>query len=875
MANLILWLIARVVPRQTRGRWLEEWRGEIPHAGWRMLPGALPDAFALRRVATRPRRTWGGPWLTDARQTLRSLARAPWHVLTVTWCLGVGIAVTVTVFSILASLLSGDLPGVHDRSSLASLYVVSESPAGRRSPQPASLGDYAVMRRGTRSMPGVAAEGVWRFAVRSPAGVSVVEGALVSGNYFEVLGTAPAAGRLLTPSDDRPEAPLAIVIAHAFWTSQFGSRQDIAGRTLVVGGQEAVIVGVAPEHFSGMDIGDPGEPPGQRFRIFVPLAHAPLLARVIDRDRGWLRVYGRIGTEASPEAVAAEVEPLARRIEGENPSSRKGAEIQVRPSGIGVGDALTVIAVVVALVMAAPLTVLAIGCANVANLQLVRATLRAKELAVRSSLGATRGQLVRLLTIEAAMLAIIAIAAGMIGTLVLLRLAAFVIPFHSVLDWPVLLFVVVLTGSLVVATGLVPALVATKPGEALTMGSQRSVGRSVSRLRRGLVVAQVALSLVLLLVAAVFTRCLQSLAGIVPAAASESVVADIRFDVLGYTETQREAAGDDIRSRLASDPRVDAVGFNAIAPFRRQIQRFWLAARPDDVLRVDTAEVTAGWFAAAGLATLHGRTFVTGDLRAGNIAVVNQAFVERHRLGEAVLGTVVRVDSTPVTVSALSSLDRLGPSRIESFEIVGVVANELSRPLTPDPAPRLYFPLRRIPDYVALYVRTSQPAAMAQQIRETMASVDAELPAVAIASVADRFHEAAGEIRLLALAASGISVSALALALAGVYAVVAFFVSLRTREFGIRLAIGANPSDIVSMVLAQASRLVGAGLMIGLVLGTPASIALVRAFPYTSAFDPIALIVPVMALAVAAAAAALLPARRASRVDPCSALRTE
>jgi FtsX-like permease family protein len=207
--------------------------------------------------------------------------------------------------------------------------------------------------------------------------------------------------------------------------------------------------------------------------------------------------------------------------------------------------------------------------------------------------------------------------------------------------------------------------------------------------------------------------------------------------------------------------------------------------------------------------------------------------------------------------------------------VVGVVSNAFSRPISPAPQASIYLPLREVPDYLAVYVRTKQSSAVRQQIRDTMAAIDPDLPAVAITTVADRFETDAGDIRLIARAASGLGLSALLLAIAGVYSVVAFLVSLRTQEFGIRLAIGARPRDIVNMVVAQSSGLVIVGLVAGLVLGTPLLIFIARAFPYASAFDPLGLLGPSAGLALTALIAAAIPARKAARVDPCLALRSE
>jgi hypothetical protein len=426
----------------------------------------------------------------------------------------------------------------------------------------------------------------------------------------------------------------------------------------------------------------------------------------------------------------------------------------------------------------------------------------------------------------------------------------------------------------------------------LTAGT-RSPATGTSRVRRGLVVAQVALSLLLLLTAGLFTRALTALVGRVPPSAANVVVAEVRFDTLGYSQPQRVAFIDSLRSRLQADGRVDAVGVSTVAPFGYGGMRIWLPADAADRLRTSGgAEVTPEWLEAADVNLLRGRTFTAEEVRFGNAAIVDQAFVEKYRLPEPVLGTVVRVErpgSSPTHALPLTP-GSIGPGESVSFQnaplrpnapgpvdltIVGIVTNNMSRPLARAPRASLYLPLDYVPDYVAIYVRSDRAAEIQQQVRATMAAIDRNLPAVHIATMADRFMERAGEIRLLAQAARGLGAAALLLATAGVYSVIAFFVSLRTHEFGIRLAIGARPRDITRMVTLQASKLVGTGVVIGFVLAIPVLLLLRVEFPYTSAFDPGGLLMPAAALALTALAAAAFPARRAARVDPCAALRSE
>ena len=907
MTSALLWLFARLVPQRVRRRWLEEWRAELRHGPGSMILGALPDAWTMRRLRNLPPEggrnsskgsPWppasalrSGVWKTDARQTIRSLIRAPWHVITVSLCLGVGIAVCVTVFSILSSILTGNLPGMNDRPTLMRLYITTDEGRRGRSLGGASLRDYEALKLGAPSMPLIAAEGRWDFAVRTAAGSAAVEGAFVSGNYFQALGTQPALGRLLTPADDRADAAPAVVLSHAFWTATLGAPADVVGSTILVGGHDVLVAGVAPEHFSGTDVGDLGEPPGLRYKLYLPLSLAGTLAPALSREEQWLTVVGRAAPGASHEVLAAELQPLAARIEAASPATRKNAGVSVFPHGMGVGETLAVVAAVVTLMMAAPLTVLGIGCANVANLQLVRASLRRRELAVRLSIGASRAQLVRLIAFESVALAVTACVAGGLGTSLLLRIAALVIPFHITIDLTVLVFAAATACLVVFATGIIPAWLVTRAREglSLTANSQSATG-ATSRVRRGLVIAQIALSLLLLLTAALFTRALGALIGRVPATAREVIVAEIRFDTLAYSQPQRAAFVEALRGRLAADGRVAAIGVNTVTPFNRGGRRFWLPGDDDRRLRsADGGEVTAGWFEAAGVTLLRGRIFTPEDVRLGNAAIVDRAFVERYRLSEPVLGTVLRVGDSGLDPSGADNLIvepgdtvafstapwRKSLSPPGDMTIVGVVSNTLPRPVSPRARPSLYLPLRAIPDYVTVYVRSEWPVEIGQQVRAVMAALDPNLPAVEISTLASRFDTDAGDLRLLAQAASGLGTAALLLAVAGVYSVIAFFVSLRTREFGLRMALGARPGDITNMVVIQASRLVLTGLGVGVLLGIPLLIFLAKAFPYTSAFDAIGLLGPSVALAVTALIAATIPARKAARVDPCAALRTE
>jgi hypothetical protein len=326
----------------------------------------------------------------------------------------------------------------------------------------------------------------------------------------------------------------------------------------------------------------------------------------------------------------------------------------------------------------------------------------------------------------------------------------------------------------------------------------------------------------------------------------------------------------ELESRLARDGRTAAVGLNTLAPLRQGSRRFWLAG--DTVERhrwADGGDVTPRWFDAAGLQLLRGRPFTDADARHLNTAIVDQAFVQTYGLSEPVVGTTLRVERTPRTV------DDGQPSQVDTVTIIGVVSNGLERPLRARPSANIYLPLRTVTEHVALYVRSASSTGMREQLRKTIAAIDPDLPAIDISTLASRFADAAGDLRLLAQAASGLGTAALLLAVAGIYSILAFFVSLRTREFGIRLAIGARPDDITRLVVKQAVAFLVVGLIAGSALGVPVVIALAKFFRHAEAFDPKGMLLPILALLFAAVGAAWLPARRASRTDPCAALRSE
>jgi predicted permease len=863
--NYLIHLLGLLVPKPLRAGWREEWRAEVQAvrqsrgrmAALRFAASAPVDALSSRwTTRERPawKSAWEGAWGSDLKHTLRSIAKSPGHVLTVSLCLGIGIAVCTAVFSILNAFMYGGRPGMDDRARLPRLFVQSDEHSAD-----ASLEEFAVLAAGTPHLTGIAAEGRQDFSIHVPGHEPMhVVGAFVNGEFFQTLGTRPLAGRLLSPADDRAEAPLAVVLSHAFWKGRLGSPPDLVGRSIVLGNRDAVVAGIAPERFTGLASDDDDGAGG--FKVYVPLAHARTWPGVRDARAPWLNMAGRVRGEFDAAALTAEMQPLATRLETMNPERRRGARIVPVANGLTPGTGSAELVGMMLLMMAAPLTVLAIGCANVANLQLVRASLRSRELAVRASLGASRGQIVRLLTMEAALLAASGFAVGLLLLTVLLRIAELVFPIPVDIDLRVLFFSAGVAVMVVGATGLLPALAVTR---GRTADGLRSGGRSIaggnSRIRRGLVVAQVSLCFLLLLTAAVFTRGLLLLTDVIPSHAAEVTVTEIRFDIRNYEPAARRRLLDQLEARLRADNRVVNVGLTSVAPMGYEESRVWLPDDAPDALRWERSNhVTSTFFETANIPILRGRIFRPGEAA----VVVDDAFIARNQLHEPVLGQSLRV-----------AFD--GGTGIRMATIVGVAGAVSRASVFGDPPPMLYIPLDRAPMYVGVWIRAPHASAMSSVARETLAEADPDLPAVAIRTLQDYYQENAAPLANIARAATGLGSVALLLAVSGLYSVVAFFVALRMNEFGIRIALGARAGDIGRMVVGQAGRLTLSGLALGAILGTPLLVALHAAFPFTEPFDPFVIVPVALTLGFAALAAAWLPARRASFVDPVNALRAE
>ena len=900
LARLVVRIGAALAPAPLRARWREEWLAEIEAAGdadssWRAslrtlarAAGAPIDALAAHRrgrlAAPMPRRhAWYG-WRTDVRQSLRLIARFPGQTTMVVLCLGVGLTACVSVFSIVNSLLWGDLPGIGQRGTLSQLYTrvhytsMNFQPvlSGITTPQ------YELLRSAVPSVAGVAVEGLTSFTVRIDDRVVSAVGAFVSGNYFDVLGTAPQAGRLLTPADDAAGAP-AVVVGNAFWRANLGAG-DVVGQSLRVGDRFLQIAGIGPSRFAGWEMADI-ERGREGIQIWIPLSLARDWPGGPNPSDLWLTPIVRQAAGASRDDAAAALRRFESSLAGLGPPRLAEYRHTLLLSPLGHpadGGSSTELVVSLAAVFAAPLAVLGIACANVANLRLARATERSRELSVRLSLGASRWQVVRLLAIEISIVASLAVLAGWAGTHVVLTQVAPLLPMAVVPDWRVMLVAVALGVAVIALTGLAPArLVARRLLSAGLRQTAHSGGLAHSRLREMLVAGQVAISLVLLIVGALFARSTLRMTAAVPAVADEIVTAEIDLAAVGHDGASATRFGRNLLARLDQDPRVRAAALvgAGIGSLDRLLGSQALTSRisPTGGARRNVVElqlVTPGWFEVMGTELTSGRVLSAADR--GLVAVVTRSLADIVAPGGKAVGQqiVVRLDQ--------ETLGRIGatPGKESTVEvpidIVGVITEAIRHPRRTREMPRMFLPLAgELPVRLSLLARGADAAAILPVVRQAIATADARPPWAQIEPLRTVIVRWMAETPYFAAAIAGLGVAALGLAVAGLYAVVVYVVSLRTHEIGVRIALGARRSQVVGLMIRHAMGVVMAGAAAGIILAVPIVYATRANFVGISPLDPVALVPTLVLFGLVAIVASAIPSRRAASVDPIHALRTE
>ncbi len=751
---------------------------------------------------------------------------------------------------------------------------------------------YRALRENTGALTGVLASGVaGRLDVVTERGSEPEHprGRFVSGNYFRVLGVPAARGRVFDGSEEatRGGAPVA-VISDGYWTRRFDRDPSVIGRDFVVNGSRLTIIGVTPPGFTGEIVGQPTE-------VWLPLAMQPALAPnrpLLDNPEAyWLLFVGRLAPGATLEQARAAVGSRMRAwVEANPPTSGALTDAQLRDLPIyvssgarGLSRVRSEYATPLLTLMAAVAVLLLIICANIANLLLARAVARTREIGVRLAIGAGRFRLVRQLLTESVVLAVVGAVVGLAVAWGATRLLiAYAVPASSSTSFsarpgvPVLLFTIALSFVVAMLVGVVPALRASRVDLATSVRAHaRSITGSGSRgagtrfpLGKALIVGQVALSLVLLTGAALLGRSLRSLESTRTGLDRDHLlVVDIDPGAIGYHGARLATLAATLRERFVRLPGVAAVSFSANGLFSGSESRYligvpgFVARSAQDSLSA-ADEVGPGYVHATGATLLRGREITEGDNGASApVALVNESFARFYFPDGPAVGETFQLDS------------------ITAVRIVGVIADARDHSLVTPPERRFYLSyLQRVDEESALRFELrarGAPGPLVQPVRREIVAVDPQLPIYGIDPLAKLMRQSIRQDVFLSQLATGFGLLALLLAAIGLYGVMAYAVSRRTGEIGLRMALGAQRRDVVGMVLREAMLFLAGGVAIGLPLALVATRLIANQLHGVGAGDPLAIATALGVLGTSAVLAALVPAMGAARVAPTVALRED
>jgi putative ABC transport system permease protein len=777
--------------------------------------------------------------MTEVRTTWRQLLRAPAHVATVVASLGIGMAVCGAMFSALNMLLFSDVPGVVDRNGVVRIRWAGQS----ASFTPAEFEALATTMAGHTNR--LAAQGERLVPIVLGGEAASARAAFVSPALFETLGTQPLRGRLLTRADARPGAAPVVVIAEPLWHRAFDGDPGAIGRSLRVRGRPSIVVGIVPTGFGGLRL-DMGDGPEHAPEVWLPLdGDAP--------HRPWLSIAARLQPGETPSDVQVRLAVIADRLDRVSPPEQLPARLQVFRGGLDWRQSTWDSLLATGLFLMVPLAVLGIACANVVNLQLARAADRTRELSVRLTLGASRWRVIRLLALEVVVLGIAAAAVGGVGAALLLAQASRLVGLALFLDTSVIGFFAVLVVVVVAAAGLVPGWMASR--DLVAVGLRVAPDALVlTRLRAALVVFQLAVSVVLLFVATLAVKTLRADTRTLPADAASILVAEIEM-----AEARHDAP---IHPKPFIDATVavlresDAIRAVGAASFDRHgsPMRYWTEEPGADGRPASVGLVTAGWFDATDTRLAAGRTFADDERSA---IVVNEALADALGPRPSVLGRQLRVSVAG------------GPPR--PVTISGIVDDT-----TPRALPMAYLAMASdVPRYVVLTARARDAASGRDAVRAALKAADPAVPRDRIVALDRKVADASrGYERTVGMVAA-IAALAVILAAAGLFALLSFMVRRRTREIGIRVALGASRVAVLSMVVRQALSLAVAGCTAGLSIALGVGYVARAAVFGVSPLAPTS-VLPTVGLLVGVSVLASLPtAWRALRIEPAVALRDE
>jgi predicted permease len=832
--------------------------------------------------------------MRNLRLAFRTLRATPFVTAVAVLSLALGIGANAAIFSLVDQMLLRPLP-VREPARLVNLGAPGPKPGSTSCSQAGDCDQvfsYAMFRdleQRQTVLTGLAAHRDFGANLAYDGQTLNAEGSLVSGSYFPTLGLNPAVGRLLSPEDDRTiGAHFVAVLSHSYWETQLGADPRVVGRTIVVNGHPLTIVGVAPRGFEGTTL-------GSRPRVFVPLTMRgqmnPGWTQFDNRRSYWAYLFGRLKPGVTPEAATRQLDAIYRPIladveaplqEGMSPETKKrflARKLTMEPGARGQSSVHGETRTPLTLLFSITGIVLLIACANIANLLLARGAARAGEMAVRQSLGAGRRRLITQLLTEACVLAALGGLASLAVAQWTLTGVASMLPteaaesFQFRLDWGVLGFTAAAAMVTGVVFGLFPALHATKPNliGVIRAGAGQIAGgaRTAARFRSALVTAQIALSMMLLVSAGLFIRSLRNVSREQLGVQIEHVVTfALSPELNGYSPVRSRELFRRAQEQLGAQPGVTGVSVSLVPLLAGSnwgndvsVQGFERGADTDAGSRYNA--VSAGYFRTLGVPLVAGREFTEADrLGAPKVAIVNQAFAKKFGLGRDAVGKRMAQGDT-------AALD---------IEIVGLIPDTKYSEVKQEAPPLFFTPVLQDSTVgsVSFYVRTTQrPEQILRTIPDVVKRLDANLPVENLKTMPQQVRDNTFLDRMISTLSAAFAAVATLLAAVGLYGVLAYTVAQRTREIGVRMALGANAGRVRALVLRQ----VGVMVAIGSVVGIVAALGLGRAASSLlfglSAHDPLAIGSAVLVLGLVAAGAGWIPARRAAKVEPMRALRYE
>ncbi|WP_309896462.1 ABC transporter permease [Archangium sp.] len=809
--------------------------------------------------------SWMDELSRDVRFALRRLAKSPGFTTVAVLCLALGIGANAAIFSVVDATLLRPLPYA-EPERLVRLYetMPQRDPNLRESASWPNVRDWAQQ---LQSLEGLAA---YTFKGRNLSGAEGSERlrvAEVSANLFQVLGVAPRLGRAFSPGEDVPGTAPVVVVSEGLWKRRFGENPAVLGQSLTLDGQPYTIIGVLPASVQF--------PPGAQLDLFVPLAVTGPRAEA--RGSRFLGVLGRLKPGVSVEAANTELRQLVTRLQEAYPNDLAGRSASAVPlTETVIGKVRPVLLILQGTV----LLVLLIACANVANLLLAQGASRQQEIAIRLALGASRARLIRQMLVESLVLALVGSALGAVlaswGLSALETLVKRSLPLIGdiALRGNVFgLLLLVAVGSSVLF-GLVPALQATRTELRASLGeggTKASSSRANHRFRGGLVVGELALSLILLVGAGLLMRGFVTLLGEQTGFDTRGVLT-ARMSVPAYKYPSKEAPQrlfQPLLEQLRAQPGVQSVGLTSLLPIQQgSITTGYTiegdpAPEPGNDPVAEFRALSPGLYKSLGIPLVAGRDFTEQDGQGELVVIVNQALAQRHfGQGEAVGRRLTFMRQTAT--------------------IIGVVGDVRQGGLDRKPVPEIDLPYNQteanpfgLQDVFLVVKTTVEPTAAASTLRGVVRSVDSELAIDEVYTMEEVISRSMASRRMNLVLLGSFAVIALVLATAGLYGVISYTVSQRTRELGIRMALGAQPADVVKLVMRQGALLAVLGLGAGLVGAFGLSRFLEGLLYGVSTTDPLTFGSLALLLGAIALLATWMPARRASRVDPIIAIKGE